>query len=226
MQRLYHLELDSAALPFLCMIQLTTQKSEASLLHSQVKNGLHYKSQDDHGEIMEQEDTKSTLLSPLIPSSEKGFDEYGDKFCDKAEIVLELKKQMHLAGPLVLHEHKFSVLQNSLWFWQRRKGLWMGITCGSGLQALLFFAITMHANWEEETWNYVNHEPFNSFPVPTSKTFNASKFQLSSFSASCARPYQAIIRFLYEPSFAALLHIQEIDDDHKLARTSITNLHI
>ncbi|KAK3227845.1 hypothetical protein Dsin_007707 [Dipteronia sinensis] len=59
---------------------------------------------------MEQEDTKSTLLFPLIPSSEKGFDEYGEKFCEKAEIVVELKKQMHLAGPLVL----VSFLQYSL----------------------------------------------------------------------------------------------------------------
>ncbi|KAI9175035.1 hypothetical protein LWI28_026430 [Acer negundo] len=59
---------------------------------------------------MEQEDTKSTLLSSLIPSSEKGFDEYGDKFSEKAEIFLELKKQMHLAGPLVL----VSFLQYSL----------------------------------------------------------------------------------------------------------------
>ncbi|KAI9174554.1 hypothetical protein LWI28_019158 [Acer negundo] len=30
------------------------------------------------------------------------------------------------------------------------KGLWMGIICGSGLQALLLFAITMCTNWEQE----------------------------------------------------------------------------
>ncbi|KAL5750601.1 hypothetical protein ACOSP7_025204 [Xanthoceras sorbifolium] len=30
------------------------------------------------------------------------------------------------------------------------KGLWMGIICGSGLQTLLLFAITMRTNWEEE----------------------------------------------------------------------------
>ncbi|RVX18465.1 Protein detoxification 17 [Vitis vinifera] len=28
-------------------------------------------------------------------------------------------------------------------------GLWMGITCGSGLQALLLLAITMSTNWEQ-----------------------------------------------------------------------------
>ncbi|KAF2311461.1 hypothetical protein GH714_023247 [Hevea brasiliensis] len=30
------------------------------------------------------------------------------------------------------------------------KGLWMGIICGSSIQAVLLLAITMHANWEQE----------------------------------------------------------------------------
>ncbi|KAH7549836.1 hypothetical protein JRO89_XS13G0089700 [Xanthoceras sorbifolium] len=61
---------------------------------------------------MDQEDTKSTLDSPLIPSSEKGFG-YGDHTLAKnnnAEIIVELKKQMRLAGPLVV----VSFLQYSL----------------------------------------------------------------------------------------------------------------
>lgn len=55
---------------------------------------------DDH-----QDCSKSSLESPLIPVPETDF-RYGGSltkksYCYKAEILSELKNQMHLAGPLV-----------------------------------------------------------------------------------------------------------------------------
>lgn len=58
---------------------------------------------------MDAEAFKSSLESPLISNSENGI-EPAKKCYEKAEIISELKKQMNLAGPLVL----VSFLQYSL----------------------------------------------------------------------------------------------------------------
>lgn len=58
---------------------------------------------------MDQEESQSSLQSSLIPSSDQNGLECGDHRW-LSEITIELKKQMQLAGPLVL----VSFLQYSL----------------------------------------------------------------------------------------------------------------
>ncbi|XP_012079981.1 protein DETOXIFICATION 16 [Jatropha curcas] len=50
----------------------------------------------------------------------------------------------------------------------RGKGLWMGITCGSFLQAILLLAITMHTNWEQEAKKA--RDRVYGFNIPTDTT--------------------------------------------------------
>ncbi|KAK9278789.1 hypothetical protein L1049_028367 [Liquidambar formosana] len=69
---------------------------------------------------MDQENSKSVRGSPILPSTEKGL-EYGvnlmKKCCEKAEIIRELKKQVQLAGPLVVVSFlQFSLLMISVMF--------------------------------------------------------------------------------------------------------------
>ncbi|KAI3759428.1 hypothetical protein L6452_07237 [Arctium lappa] len=45
------------------------------------------------------------------------------------------------------------------------KGLWIGIVCGSGVQALLLLVITMRTNWELEARNVMNRVIASSIPI-------------------------------------------------------------